>query len=308
MLCVAHACVQPPSCAALAPTCGPAGDEDCCASAVVPGGSYLRAYDAGADRVYRDERHVASIASIALDRFEVSVGRFRAFLDAGRGLASTAPQPGDGAHPWIAGSGWSSAWTPALVASRAALDAGLLDDVAWGTWTLTAEPATEARAVGGATWFEAFAFCAWDGGFLPTEAEWGFAASGGNEQRAYPWSRPADALDIDRTRAAYFDGSATAASVHAVGALPTGDGRFAHADLGGNVAEWVLDAWAEGYADAACDDCAALPPSTATTGERVVRGGGANNGSGLLRSVHREHDLATKRFGARGFRCARPPP
>ena len=39
--------------------------------------------------------------------------------------------------------------------------------------------------------YEAVAFCIWDGGFLPTLSEWGYAAAGGNEQREYPWGATA---------------------------------------------------------------------------------------------------------------------
>jgi formylglycine-generating enzyme required for sulfatase activity len=54
------------------------------------------------------------------------------------------------------------------------------------TWTPTPS-AHESLPINCVNWYQAYAFCIWDGGFLPSRAEWEYAASGGMQQLAYPW-------------------------------------------------------------------------------------------------------------------------
>jgi formylglycine-generating enzyme required for sulfatase activity len=133
-----------------------------------------------------------------------------------------------------------------------------------GIWTDTPGP-NESNPMSCMTWYELFAFCAWDGRRLPTEAEWNYVAAGGDEQREYPWG----SAPIDSAHAVY--GSATASA--RVGSRSTaGDGRWGNADLAGNVMEWNFDSYVYPYPDsgASCVDCAVL----VATPYRVVRGGG----------------------------------
>jgi formylglycine-generating enzyme required for sulfatase activity len=234
------------------------------------------------------------VSPVQLDLFEVTVGRFRVFVEAGAGTQRTAPPAGAGAHPGtnLPFSGWQSTWDHLLPASSDALK-NLLSG---GTWTPTAGDG-ENRPITSVPWLVAFAFCAWDGGRLPTLAEWSFAASNGSEQRLYPWSSPPTNDTIDDTYAAYncavtdppyscplvcSAGAYSCANsdcanalgtcspgpcigcnapddIAKVGTHPAGKGKFGQFDLAGNVAEFVLDATGSASSlPPTCTDCALL--------------------------------------------------
>jgi formylglycine-generating enzyme required for sulfatase activity len=134
------------------------------------------------------------------------------------------------------------------------------------------------RPVTGVSWYEASAYCAWDGVRLPSEAEWELAAAG-LEDRGYPWGP-----QVPDEQRANFDmkvGHPTPVGLYPAGATPEGV-----ADMAGNVWEWVED-WYE------------------RDKVRVLRVGSFIGGSRLLRASDRGWDEPGVRDLDIGFRCAR---
>jgi formylglycine-generating enzyme required for sulfatase activity len=278
---------------------------------MVVGGSFYIAYDAVS---LKDETHAATVSDFRLDRFEATVGRFRKFVTAWN--AGWRPTAGDGKHTHLNGgqgltdssgsSTYESGWDLSFASSVAPTDANLQCNTTYQTWTPTVGSG-ETRPIVCENWFEAAAFCIWDGGFLPSEAEWNYAASGGSEQRVYPWSSPPTATTIDCAHANYYNASAGSYCVstfeNAVGSeSPTGDGKFKQADLAGNAWEWNLD-WFNIDLVSNSDSSANLRLSSA----RVLRGGGYNYDASTLLAGFRDKSPPSNRAHGIGFRCARPP-
>lgn len=287
----------PPSCAGLADTCGVGANEDCCTTLCVPGGTFALGRKAGdpdndacdAFTCDPDEAPAvtATVRAFWLDRFEVTVGRYRKFVAAG----SPEPAAGAGKHGYLTGGtepGWDTAWSVQSVAS-------LLCDPTYQTWT-SSPGANENEPINCVDWYSANAFCIWDDGFLPTEAEWELAASGG-EERVFPWSEPAGEASIDTARACYMG----CGGPRRVGSKPAGDGRWGHADLAGNVNEWVLDRYAASYPISPCSDCANL----STVSSVVRRGGNFDDAAKFVRSARRGLSEVGSVGDGIGFRCAR---
>jgi sulfatase modifying factor 1 len=300
-----------PSCTNLAANCGASGTDNCCTSPLVAGGMFDRSHDVASDGTYADTSAPATVSDFRLDKYEVTVGRFRKFVNAGMGTRANPPAAGAGANPYIAGSGWDPMWDASLTADTSTLIGAVQCSPTYQDWT-NGGTLNEERPMNCISWYEAFAFCAWDGGFLPTEAEWNYAATAGGEQRAYPWSNPAGDITIDCSDGNYFINypggtycvNGTTGATNNVGSeSPKGDGKWGQSDLAGNVFEWNVD-WYDTYVTP-CGDCAALTTTTAIN--RVIRGGSFHDSAANARTARRNAFAPGNRSPYTGVRCARRP-
>ena len=309
------------SCIGLPENCGPNADESCCTSLLVTGGTFYRDYDGtGLPSVAA----LATISDFKLDKYEVTVGRFRQFVSAW--ASGWRPAEGSGKHTHLNNGaglnaseiGWSAAWESAPMSPTKPLFPSTV--AAWNdtlacygtTWTPAAGP-NETLPVTCTAFEETYAFCIWDGGFLPSEAEWNYAASGGAEQRIYPWGSqtPTDALAVYAP--CMVDPSCVSTVTQTrVGSDPAGNGKYGQADLAGNMMERVLDG--RGPPVNPCVDCALLgyefpyPPFfSAPVSPVPVRGGSYNYDASYLFSAAEWVGYPWGRDSYLGFRCARSP-
>lgn len=126
---------------------------------------------------------------------------------------------------------------------------------------------------------------------LPTEAQWEYAARGGNKSKGYTYSG-GDAID-DVAWHEYNSGGMT----HPVKTkAPNELGIY---DMTGNVYEWCSD-WKGSYSSAAQTD----PTGPATGSARVIRGGGWGSDATYCRVASRGSSTPTFSYTSLGLRLA----
>jgi sulfatase modifying factor 1 len=307
--------------------CGPNGDDNCARSPLVTGGTFNR----GAGTSYP-----ATISDFRLDKYEVTKGRFRKFVDAWVG--GWRPPVASGKHTHLNGGtglantaggnepGWDATWTAYVGAPSnggvAPTGAGATTKADWDSnlqsqfecnWQ-SAPSTAEKKPVYCLSWYDLHAFCIWDGGFLPSDAEWEYAAAGGSDERTYPWGNTSPGSDASLAiYGCYYNGTGTCSlptNIAPVGTVAAGAGRWGQHDLAGNVYEWNLD-WYQGDQNpyvTPCSNCTNLTSNQT----RILRGGSAQVQAFFLSAALREGRGPANRGASGGIpfvggRCARSP-
>lgn len=272
---------------------------DCCARLPLPGGTFGQG---------EPDAFSSTVSDFALDEYEVTVGRFRSFVAAFDGWrAAGNPVAGSGANARVPRSGWDASYDAFLPATGDALMANATADCgdpAYRTWS---ESGNDTQPINCVDWYTSFAFCIWDGGRLPTESEWEYAASSGDGNTLYPWGNmpiPDNTLSTANL-AAYNcmgdgDLDCSFGDILPVGSRPDGNGRFGQSDLAGSMWEWNLD-WFAFYPMTAQTDYANVDQGST----RVIRGGDwSSNAATLVAAARYSYGFPTAHFTNVGFRCA----
>ena len=170
---------------------------------LIPAGDFQMGSEGGQSRQDESPVHRVSVDAFWMDQTEVTNAQFKAFVDA-TGYVTTAekkpnweelkkelppdtPKPND-----------SLLQAASLVFEATSGPVNLNDYGAWWRWKPKASwrnPKGKGSTLEGKmdhpvvhiSWYDAQAYAAWVGKRLPTEAEWEWAASGGQNGVKYPW-------------------------------------------------------------------------------------------------------------------------
>jgi formylglycine-generating enzyme required for sulfatase activity/serine/threonine protein kinase len=251
----------------------------------IPAGSFLMGSPEGEGEANEHPQHAVTLSAYCIDKTEVTVAAYAACVSAGGCSAAlqTVNWAGYTGENVTLYNGWCNR------GDRPNYPINCID------------------------WEQAVAYCAWKGKWLPTEAEWEYAARGG-DGRVYPWGNEAPSAErlnaCDRECVAevphhgwlrMYDGDDGQATTAPVGSYPEGRSPFGALDMAGNVWEWTAD-WYGAYTAQAQTN----PHGPHTGTSHMRRGAGwTTQNAHRVRAADRRWEPPAVRDVDLGFRCVR---
>jgi formylglycine-generating enzyme required for sulfatase activity len=232
----------------------------------VQGGTFMMGSpDDGTDYSAEHPQHAVTLDSFYIGKYEVTKAQFAAFLNA------QGNQTEGGVTWYDTGS------------SYARID--------YINNQFVPEAGFENHPVIEVTWYGARAYATWVGGRLPTEAEWEYAARGGNQSQGYTYSGSNDINAV----AWYY----TVSTTHLVGTKQGNElGLY---DMSGNVWEWCNDWYSSTYYSTSPQN---NPQGPDTGSYHLLRGGSWHYDANYCRVADRSyyHPVGSNYYY--GFRVA----
>jgi formylglycine-generating enzyme len=205
--------------------------------------------------VEEQPQHDVHLSAYEIDRFPVTVGQYRDYVKASQHQTS----------------------------------AEAVNEPITRTWRVDDTPERWENPVRFVSWWDADAYCRAQGKLLPTEAQWEYAARGG-DTRKYPWGN-----DFNKSNVPSGDTAP-------VGFYTSGVSPFGVYDMVGNVWQWTDD-WFDPLYYRNSDFNNPHPPQKSD--QKSIRGGGFNNLPDDLRVTNRIHNFPATYHPDVGFRCVK---
>jgi len=238
--------------------------------------------------------HEVWLSDFYMNKYETTVAEFRQFVQAS-GSKTTAEREGGG---WVVVNGdWTQKadanWENPYFVQTDTQPVVLVswhDAVEYANWLSKKDGLHPAYTINGTNVICDFTATGWR---LPTEAEWEYAARGGQNSKGYIYAGSNDA----NTVAWFWDNSG--GKTKPVGTKAANE--LGLHDLSGNVWEWCWD-WFGAYTGGSQTD-----PAGASSGVyRVLRGGSWGLDASITRSADRNIRPPGRRHLNLGFRLVRP--
>ena len=224
--------------------------------------------------------HNVTLSDYYIGKFEVTVGLFRTFINETNYRTDADKE------------GWSYVWTGSSWDKKNGVN-----------WRCDANgnvrnSSEDNHPVIHVSWNDAKAFCEWLAGKtgqtfrLPTEAEWEYAARGGNKSKGYKYSGSNNIIDV-----AWYTSTTNDSGTKPVGTkAPNELGIY---DMSGNVYEWCQD-WYGNYSSSSQTN----PTGPSSGSRRVSRGGSWYNSAKSCRVSNRYGYTPGSGDNYLGFRLA----